>query len=73
MEGKIPTIIEMRYAMEKTHEGKQWYGFTEDQVFGEVMSGKDEQHNFYNLEMQTTDQKDLGKRLRYYGSQDVGW
>lgn len=101
--------------MEKTHDGKQWYGFTEDQVFGEVMSDKeicryilqmlmpdreigeiyyplkqeeikdpshrkekdirldilieDEEHNFYNLEMQTTDKKDMGKRLRYYGSQ----
>lgn len=101
--------------MEKTHEETRWFGFTEDQVFGEMMSDKeicryilqmlmpdrkigeinypleqkeikdpshrkekdirldilveDDQHSFYDLEMQTTDKKDMGKRLRYYGSQ----
>lgn len=102
--------------MEETHgKGRQWYGFTEDQVFGEVMNDReickyilqmllpdrvideiyyplkqkeikdpshrhekdvrldilveDNHHNLYDLEMQTTDKRDLGKRLRYYGSQ----
>ena len=102
--------------MEETHgKGRQWYGFTENQVFGEVMSDReickyilqmllpdrvideiyyplkqkeikdpshrhekdvrldilveDNHHNLYDLEMQTTDKRDLGKRLRYYGSQ----